>query len=79
MIFAVSWSQYSEWTVGSLQHNPVMAPTSQFSVLIGQKLQLISWDNCNDVLNATCVDTQILLRGPTVHSLYYDTNFNFGK
>ena len=34
----------------------LLAATSQFSVLIGQRNQLINWDNGNDMRNATCAD-----------------------
>ena len=40
-----------------------MAATSQFSVLIGQKMQFISWhDNGNEMRNAISVDKQASIK-----------------
>ena len=50
----------------------LLAATSQFSLLIGQNMQLTGCHNGNEMRNATCADTQIQLSGPTVHSLYCD-------
>ena len=33
----------------------LLAATSQFSIPIGQKMQLTGWENANNVRNATCV------------------------
>ena len=33
-------------------------------------MQLTGWHNGNEMRKAICVDTQIQLSGPTVHSLY---------
>ena len=38
----------------------LLAATSQFSVLIGQKMQLTDWHNGHEMRNAICVDRQII-------------------
>ena len=52
----------------------LLAATSQLSILIGQKMQLTGLDDCNDMLGATCADTQTSLRGPAIYSLCYAVN-----
>ena len=42
----------------------LLAATSQFSILIGQDMQLTGCHNGNEMRNATCVDTQILIECP---------------
>ena len=37
----------------------LLAANSQFSILIGQKMQLTGCHNGNEMRNATCVDTKI--------------------
>ena len=47
--------------------------TSQFSVLISQKIQVTGWNNGNDMRNETCANTQTSLECLTLlaaHSLY---------
>ena len=53
----------------AVQHVPLclcslLAATSQFSVIIDQKMQLTDWENANSMRNATCVDTQTLDEWP---------------
>ena len=52
----------------------LLTATSQYNILIGQDTQLTGCHNGNEMRNATCADTQISLSGPTVHSLYCDSN-----
>ena len=42
----------------------LLAATSQFSILIGQNMQLTSCHNGNEMRNATCADTQISIEWP---------------
>ena len=42
----------------------LLAATSQFSILIGQKMQLTGYHNGNEMRDATCVDTQISIEWP---------------
>ena len=48
---------------GALSLCSLLAATSQFSVFIGQKMQLTGWHNDNDMCNAICVDTYYLIQG----------------
>ena len=68
-------SQYSECTVGPrATRRPLcsfLAATNQFSVLIGQKMQLTGWHNGNEMRYAWTHKLQ--LSGPAVHSLYCGT------
>ena len=48
----------------------LQAATSQFSIAIGQKMQLTGWHNANDVLMRYAWTHKLQLCGPTVHSLY---------
>ena len=57
-----------KWTVGSLSSATcllcfciLLAATSQFSIFTVQKIQLTGLDNANNVLSATCADTQTLI------------------
>ena len=45
----------------------LLAATSQFSILIGQNMQLTGCHNGNEMRNTT---PKFQLSGPTVHSLY---------
>ena len=52
-----------------MQHVPLclcslLAANSQFSIPIGQKMQLTGCDNANYVRNATCADTQTSIEWP---------------
>ena len=42
----------------------LLAATSQFSVLIGQKMQLTGWHNGYHMCNALCVNTQNSIEFP---------------
>ena len=42
----------------------LLAATSQFSILIGQNIQLTGCHNGNDMRNATCADTQSSIEWP---------------
>ena len=42
----------------------LLAATSQFSILIGQNMQLTGCHNGNEMRNATCTDTQISIEWP---------------
>ena len=42
----------------------LLAATSQFSILIGQNMQLTGCHNGNEMRNATCADTQISIEWP---------------
>ena len=48
----------------------LLAATSQFSILTGQKMQLTGCHNGNEMRNATCVDTQISIEWPYCSFLY---------
>ena len=70
-------SQYSEWTVGPLSGATchlclcsLLAANSQFSIPIGQKMQLTGWDNANNMRNAIWADTQTSIEWPYCFSLY---------
>ena len=52
----------------------LLAATSQFSILIGQKMQLTGCRNGNEVRNATCVNTQISIEWPYCSFLYCGRN-----
>ena len=41
--------------------------SGEFSILIGQKMQLTGWDNGNEMCNTTCVDKRLLLNGPVAN------------
>ena len=43
---------------GALSLCSLLAATSQFSICIGQKMQLTVWHNGNEMHNAICMDTQ---------------------
>ena len=45
----------------------LVAATSQFSILIGQRMQLTGCHNGNEIRNVTCVDTQISIEWPYVY------------
>ena len=55
---------------GALALCSFLAAASQFSILIGQKMQLTGWQNGKEMRIAICVETQTSISGPTVHSLY---------
>ena len=42
----------------------LLAANCQFSILIGQKMQLTGCHNGNEMRNATCVDTKISIEWP---------------
>ena len=48
----------------------LLAATSQFSILIGQNMQLTGCHNGNEMRNAHARTPKFPLSGPTVHSLY---------
>ena len=48
----------------------LLAATSQFSILIGQKMQLTGCHNDNEMRNAISVDTNISIEWPYCSSLY---------
>ena len=48
----------------------LLAATSQFSILIGQKMQLTGCHNDNEMRNAICVDTKISIEWPYCSFLY---------
>ena len=48
----------------------LLAANSQFSILIGQKMQLTGCHNGNEMRNATCVDTKISIEWPYCSFLY---------
>ena len=50
----------------------LLAATSQFSILIGQKMQLTGCHNDNEMRNAICVDTKISIEWPYCSFLYCD-------
>ena len=50
----------------------LLAATSQFSILIGQNMQLTGCHNGNEMRNATCADTQISIEWPYCSLLYCD-------
>ena len=50
----------------------LLAANSQFSILIGQKMQLTGCHNGNEMRNATCVDTKISIEWPYCSFLYCD-------
>ena len=50
----------------------LLAATSQFSILIGQNMQLTGCHNGNETRNVTCVDTQISIEWLYCSSLYCD-------
>ena len=50
----------------------LLAATSQFSILIGQKMQLTGCHNDNEMRNATCVDAKISIEWPYCSFLYCD-------
>ena len=50
----------------------LLAATSQFSILIGQKMQLTGCRNDNEMRNAICVDTKISIEWPYCSFLYCD-------
>ena len=51
----------------------LLAATSHFSVIIGQKMQLTGLENANNMRNATCADTQTSKKWPYCSFLYCDT------
>ena len=56
----------------------LLAATSQFSILIGQNMQLTGCHNGNEMRNATCADTQISIERPYCSFLYCGLDlFNF--
>ena len=60
----------------AVQHVPLclcsfLAATSQFSVFIGQKMQLTGWENTNNMRNAKCADTQTSMEWPYCSFLYW--------
>ena len=48
----------------------LLAATSQFSIPIGQKMQLTGWENANNVRNATCAASKIS-KVPTQDALLF--------
>ena len=48
----------------------LLAATSQFSILIGQNMQLTGYHNGNEMCDATCADTQISIEWPYCSFLY---------
>ena len=48
----------------------LLAANCQFSILIGQKMQLTGCHNGNEMRNATCVDTKISIEWPYCSFLY---------
>ena len=81
-IFGRLTTQYSEWTVGPLSSATcslclcsLLAATSQFSVFIGQKMQLTGWENANNMRKAICADTQTSNEWPYCSFLYCAYNF----
>ena len=42
----------------------LLAATREFSIPIGQKMQLTGWDNSNEMRNATCVDSKTSIEWP---------------
>ena len=48
----------------------LLAVTRQYSILVGQNMQLTGCHNGNDMCNATCADTQISVEWLYCHSLY---------
>ena len=42
----------------------LLAATREFSIPIGQKMQLTGWDNGNEMRNATCVDSKTSIEWP---------------
>ena len=48
----------------------LLAATSQFSILIGQKMQLTGCHNDNEMGSAVCVDTKISIEWPYYSFLY---------
>ena len=61
---------------GALSLRSLLAATSQFGVLIGQKMQLTGWHNGNEMRNAICLDTQTSIEWPCYHSPYCDGIIN---
>ena len=67
----VTRPQYRRGTVGPLSSATrrlitmqLLAANSQFSVLIGQKMQLTGWHSGNEMRNVICVDTQASIEWP---------------
>ena len=54
----------------------LLAATSQFSILIGQKMQLTGCHNGNEMRNTTCVDTKISIEWPYCSFLYCVDSLN---
>ena len=50
----------------------LLAATSQFSILIGQNMQLTGCHNGNEMRNAKCADTQISIEWPYCSFSYCD-------
>ena len=48
----------------------LLAATSKFSILIGQKMQLTGCHNGNEMRNAICVDSKISIEWPYCSFLY---------
>ena len=57
----------------------LLAANSQFSILIGQKMQLTGCHNGNEMRNATCVDTKISIEWPYCSFLYCDLIMRWRK
>ena len=73
-----------QWGHSAVQHVPLclyslLAATSQFSVSIGQKMQLTGWENANNMRNTTCADTQISNEWPYCSFLYCVMVIKTGK
>ena len=51
----------------------LLAATSQFSILIGQNMQLTGCHNRNEMRHATCAGTQISIECPYCSFLYCDS------
>ena len=48
----------------------LLAATSQYSILIGQNMQLTGCHNGNEMRNAACADTEISIEWPYCSFLY---------
>ena len=55
----------------------LLAATSQFSILIGQNMQLTGCHNGNELRNAICVDSKISIEWPHCSFLYCGRIFEF--
>ena len=55
----------------------LLAATIQFSILIGQKMQLTGCHNGNEMRNAICVDTNISIEWPYCSFLYCDITMGY--